>query len=66
MGSKLTNEEADFLCRFIARGWLHGTRECRKEQAAVNKALRLKYLRKELSEVHFTPAGRIALGGSDV
>ncbi len=57
------NDEAHkiFLARFVPRGWLHGTRDDPAEQAAVDHGLRNKWLRKELSEVHFTPKGRAAL-----
>jgi hypothetical protein len=50
-----------FLCRFVKRGWLHGTRDDTAEQTAVDLGLRKRWLRRELSEVHFTPAGRAAL-----
>ena len=50
-----------FLARFVSRGWLHGTRSDVEEQAAVDLGLREGWLREELSEVHFTPAGRMAL-----
>jgi hypothetical protein len=50
-----------FLCRFVERGWLHRLRDNSAEQRAVNLGLREKWLRRELSEVHFTPAGRAAL-----
>lgn len=59
--AKLTELEMAFLSRFVARGWLHGTRQDEAEQSAIDKALRKRWLRKELSEVHFTPAGRAAL-----
>lgn len=61
--TKLT-AEADarqFLSRFVARGWLSATRAMTNEQYAVDLGLRKRWLRKELSEVHFTPAGRAAL-----
>ena len=61
MGSDLTQAESAFLSRFTGRGWLHGARDDVLEAGAVRKALRLKYLRKELTEVHFTPRGRAAL-----
>lgn len=57
----ITASQMRFLARFVARGWLHGTREDPNEQAAVDIALRKKWLRRELSEVHFTPAGRAGL-----
>lgn len=57
----LTTQEVQFLNRFVSRGWLHGTRGDATEQSAVDKALRKRWLRRELSEVHFTPAGRAAL-----
>lgn len=53
-----------FLARFMQRGWLHGTREDRREQAAVDYGLLRGWLRRELSEVHFTPKGRKALSAS--
>lgn len=52
-----------FLSRFVSRGWLHATREDAMEQAAVDRGLRHGWLRRELSEVHFTPKGRKALHG---
>jgi hypothetical protein len=55
------SEARAFLCRFVDRGWLHGTRANTAEQAAVDLGLRKRWLRRELSEVHFTPAGRAAL-----
>jgi hypothetical protein len=54
-------QHARFLERFVGRGWLHGTRDDAVEQAAVDYGLRKRWLRRELSEVHFTPAGRRAL-----
>ena len=51
----------DFLSRFVARGWLHGKRDKANEQTAVDIGLRKRWLRRELSEVHFTPVGRAAL-----
>jgi hypothetical protein len=62
-GVKLTKAEqhSRFLSRFVGRGWLHGERSDPDEQRAVNYGLRNKWLRRELSEVHFTPAGRAAL-----
>lgn len=57
----LTTQEVQFLSRFVARGWLHGTRDDATEQGAVDKAVRKRWLRRELSEVHFTPSGRAAL-----
>lgn len=50
-----------FLRRFVARGWLHGTRDDKMEQAAVDFGLFRRWLRREMSEVHFTPRGRTAL-----
>lgn len=50
-----------FLGRFISRGWLHGAREDQDEQDAVNIGLRKRWLRREMSEVHFTPKGRAAI-----
>lgn len=57
----LTDSEAVFLSRFVMRGWIHAVREDKFEQGAVIKALDLRYLRRELNEAHFTPAGRTAL-----
>lgn len=53
-----------FLRRFVGRGWLHATRENPDEQYAVNLGLTKRWLRRELGEAHFTPAGRIALSAS--
>lgn len=61
--NKLTEADCTFLSRFVSRGWLHGTRDNADEQRAVDLALRKRWLRRELSEVHFTPAGRIAISG---
>lgn len=58
---KLTEIERRFLSRFISRGWLHATRDDQMEQVAVDKGLRSRFLRRELGEAHFTPAGRRAL-----
>lgn len=52
---------ARFLSRFVGRGWLHATRDDPSEQRAVDLGLRKRWLRRELSEVHFTPKGRIAI-----
>jgi hypothetical protein len=52
-----------FLARFLGRGWLAATRENPFEQVAVDYGLRRGWLRRELSEAHFTPAGRSALEG---
>lgn len=60
MGEKLSDERS-FLARFVARGWLSATREDPAEQAAVDAGLKRRWLRKELSEAHITPAGREAL-----
>jgi hypothetical protein len=57
----LSNWQKSFLLRFINRGWLHARRESAEEQAAVDLGLRKRWLRRELSEVHFTPRGRTAL-----
>lgn len=57
----MTQAQVNFLNRFVDRGWLHGTRDKPEEQAAVDAALRKRWLRREMSEVHFTPAGRRAL-----
>ncbi|WP_244421457.1 BrnA antitoxin family protein [Allomesorhizobium alhagi] len=40
-------------------------REDPDEQRAVDVAVRKKWLRRELREVHFTPAGRIALADGE-
>ena len=66
MTSPLTRPEGalPFLSRFVDRGWLHGTRDDAREQEAVDYGLRKRWLRRELSEVHFTPAGRAALKGA--
>lgn len=58
---KLTEAQRNFLSRFVGRGWLHATREDADEQAAVDTALRKRWLRREMNEAHFTPAGRQAL-----
>jgi hypothetical protein len=58
----LTEDQKAYLARFIGRGWLSTTRETAEEQAAVDLALRKRWLRRELGEAHFTPAGRRALG----
>lgn len=57
---RLTEAQTAFLARFIPRGWLHAIRDDADEQAAVDAALRKRYLRRELSEAHFTPRGRAA------
>lgn len=57
----LTTSQVSFLSRFIDRGWIHATREDPDEQTAINLGLRKRWLRRELSEVHFTPAGRAGL-----
>ncbi len=51
----------NFLNRFVGRGWLHAYRDDPDERAAVDYGLREGWLRMELSEAHFTPAGRAAL-----
>ena len=56
-----TREQAAFLARFVERGWLHGTRDDPDEQAAVDAGLAAGWLRQELSEVHFTPIGRLEI-----
>lgn len=65
MGVKLTKADETraraFLARFSTRGWLHAARADADEQTAVDLGLRRKWLRRELSEAHFTPAGRSAL-----
>jgi hypothetical protein len=58
---KLTKAQRAFLARFVGRGWLHATRDDPDEQAAVNEGLRAGWLRRELGEAHFTPAGRSLL-----
>jgi hypothetical protein len=58
---KPTQAHTDFLARFVPRGWLHADREDAAEQEAVEIGLRKRWLRRELSEAHFTPAGRHAL-----
>jgi hypothetical protein len=60
--TKAQEEEARrFLSRFVSRGWLSANRECIEEQFAVDLGLRRRWLRTELSEAHFTRAGRAAL-----
>lgn len=54
----MTEGQRRFLARFVARGWLHGTRDDPAEQDAVDAGLAAGWLRRELGEVHFTPAGR--------
>ncbi|TPK14117.1 hypothetical protein [Mesorhizobium sp. B2-5-11] len=58
---KLTEAHRTFLNRFVSRGWIHAIRENPTEQEAIDIGLRKRYLRRELSEAHFTPAGRAAL-----
>lgn len=58
---RLTEAQTAFLSRFVTRGWIHATRDDPDEQVAIDIALRKRYLRRELSEAHFTPAGRLAL-----
>lgn len=53
-----------FLRRFVGRGWLHGTRDTLNEQRSVDLGLARGWLRRELSEVHFTPKGRKALNAA--
>lgn len=68
-GTRLANVHLTFLARFVARGWLHAVRDDADEQRAVDYGLRKRWLRREMSEVHFTPAGRRAIaegGPSDV
>ena len=55
---KLSLEHAAFLSRFVGRGWLHATRSDAGEQHAVDAGLRLRLLRREMGEAHFTPKGR--------
>ncbi len=59
--SSIDPSHAAFLARFVARGWIHAVREDPFEQAAVDAGLRLKLMRRELSEAHFTPKGRKVL-----
>jgi hypothetical protein len=59
----VSDRQRAFLLRFVNRGWLHGTREDAEEQAAVDLGIRKRWLRRESSEVHFTPLGRTALCG---
>lgn len=54
-------DHAKFLNRFVGRGWLSAVRADAFEQEAVDLGLRKRWLRRELSEVHFTPKGRTAL-----
>jgi hypothetical protein len=61
----LTEAQRKFLNRFVARGWLSAIREDAFEQAAVDIALRKRYLRRQMSEAHFTPAGRSALSHTE-
>lgn len=68
MSKGLTKAHTEFLARFVPRGWLAARRDDPVEQAAVDIGLRKRWLRRELGEVHFTPAGRAALqqnGGED-
>lgn len=62
---KFTDEMAKaataFLARHVERGWLHANREAPLEAAAVEYGLRMGWLRRELSEAHFTPIGRAAI-----
>lgn len=58
---KATQAHTNFLSRFVSRGWLHADREDAAEREAVEIGLRKRWLRRELSEAHFTPAGRAAL-----
>jgi len=60
MGADIENHKT-FLNRFVGRGWLSGVRGDAFEQEAVDLGVRKRWLRRELSEVHFTPAGRAAL-----
>jgi hypothetical protein len=59
--AKMTEAHLEFLSRFVARGWLHATRNDKSEQDAVDAGLRKRYLRRELGEAHFTPSGQAAL-----
>lgn len=58
---RLTGAQTTFLGRFVVRGWIHAIRDDPDEQVAIDIALRKRYLRRELSEAHFTPKGRLAL-----
>lgn len=59
----LSEQQKAFLARFVGRGWLHGIRENAEEQVAVDLALRKRWLKREMREMHFTPKGRTALAG---
>ena len=61
----LTDEQFVFLGRFVARGWLHARRDDIAEQEAVEIGFRKRYLRREMSEAHFTPLGRKVLSGGE-
>jgi len=60
---KLTPKQRhiDWLSRFVPRGWIHATRDDDFEQEAIAIGLHKRWLRRELGEVHFTPAGRALL-----
>jgi hypothetical protein len=50
----ISDEQVAFLARFAPRGWMAYPRDDADEQAAVDLALRKRWLRRELSEVQFT------------
>lgn len=56
-----TQRHIDWLCRFVARGWIHATRDDAFEQEAIDIGLRRRWLRRELGEAHFTPRALLAL-----
>lgn len=64
-GLQLSTDHQTFLARFIGRGWLHADRDEPIEREAVDLALRKRWLRREGSEVHFTPRGRVGLTMND-
>lgn len=63
--TQLSDHHLTFLRRFVDRGWIHGDRADPREKEAVQMALRKRWLRRELSEVHFTRIGREALSNGD-
>lgn len=60
----MTEQQKKFLARFIVRGWIYAIRDAADEQAAVDAAFRKRWLRREMNEGHFTPAGRRALANT--
>lgn len=54
-------EHLAFLARFRERGWLFLEREDPAEAAAVQSALRFRYLQRIKGEAHLTPRGYAAL-----